>query len=44
MRIKEILLILISASGNSLNMINAANFARKNKISKIITFTGNDKK
>ena len=36
-------LILISASGNSKNMINAANFAKKNKISKIITFTGNDK-
>ena len=28
--------------GNSQNMINAANFA-KNKINKIITFTGNDK-
>ena len=36
-------LILISASGNSQNMINAANFAKKNKINKIITFTGNDK-
>ena len=33
---------MISASGNSQNMINAANFA-KNKINKIITFTGNDK-
>ena len=36
-------LILISASGNSQNMINAAHFAKKNKINKIITFTGNDK-
>ena len=36
-------LILISASGNSQNMINAAYFAKKNKINKIITFTGNDK-
>ena len=36
-------LFLISASGNSQNMINAANFAKKNKINKIITFTGNDK-
>ena len=34
-------LILISA-GNSPNMVNAANFAKKNKINKIITFTGND--
>lgn len=36
-------LILISAGGNSPNMVNAANFAKKNKINKIITFTGNDK-
>ncbi len=36
-------LILISSSGNSLNMINAANFAKESKINKIITFTGNDK-
>ena len=36
-------LFLISASGNSQNMINAAYFAKKNKINKIITFTGNDK-
>ena len=36
-------LILISASGNSQNMINAAYFTKKNKINKIITFTGNDK-
>ena len=35
-------LILISAGGNSPNMVNAANFAKKNKINKIITFTGND--
>ena len=36
-------LILISAGGNSKNMVNAANFAKKKKISKIITFTGNMK-
>ena len=35
-------LILISAGGNSLNMINGANIAKKKKIKKIITFTGND--
>ena len=35
-------LILISAGGNSPNMINAAKEARKKKIKKIITFTGND--
>ena len=35
-------LILISAGGNSPNMINAANYAKKKNISKIITFTGND--
>ena len=34
-------LILISAGGNSPNMINGANQARKKKIQKIITFTGN---
>ena len=34
-------LILISAGGNSENMLNAARFAKKNGISKIITFTGN---
>ena len=34
-------LILISAGGNSPNMINGANQARKKKIRKIITFTGN---
>ena len=37
------ILILISASGSSRNMINAAKFARKNKIKSIITFTGNNK-
>ena len=36
-------LILISSSGKSKNMINACNSARKNKVSKIITFTGHDK-
>ena len=36
-------LILISSSGKSLNMINACKAARKKKISKIITFTGHDK-
>ena len=35
-------LILISSSGKSLNMINACKAARNNKISKIITFTGHD--
>ena len=33
-------LILISASGKSKNMINAAKYAKKNKISSIITLTG----
>lgn len=36
-------LILISAGGNSPNMINGAKEARKKKINQIITFTGNDK-
>ena len=36
-------LILISSSGKSLNMINAAKAARSKKISRIITFTGHDK-
>ena len=36
-------LILISAGGNSPNMTNGAKYARKKKIKKIITFTGNDK-
>ncbi len=34
-------LILISAGGNSPNMINAANYAKKNKIKSIVTFSGN---
>ena len=36
-------LILISSSGKSLNMINACKAARNKKISKIITFTGHKK-
>ena len=36
-------LILISSSGKSPNMINAAKAARNKKISKIITFTGHNK-
>ena len=36
-------LILISSSGKSKNMINACKAARNNKIKKIITFTGHDK-
>ena len=36
-------LILISAGGNSPNMINGAKRAKEKKIRKIITFTGNDK-
>ena len=36
-------LILISSSGKSKNMINACKSARNKKISKIITFTGHDK-
>ena len=36
---KSDVLILISSSGNSKNMINAANFAKKNKL-KLITLTG----
>ena len=35
-------LILISAGGNSPNMVNGANIAKKKKISKVITLTGND--
>ena len=37
------ILILISSSGKSLNMINAAKAARNKKVSKIITFTGHNK-
>ena len=36
-------LILISAGGNSPNMINGAKKAKEKKINKIITFTGNEK-
>ena len=36
-------LILISSSGKSPNMINACKAARNKKISKIITFSGHDK-
>ena len=36
-------LILISSSGKSQNMINACKAAKNKKISKIITFTGHDK-
>ena len=37
------ILILISSSGKSLNMIKACESAKNKKISKIITFTGHDK-
>ena len=37
------ILILISSSGNSLNMINACKAARRKKVNKIITFTGHSK-
>ena len=36
-------LILISSSGESLNMINACKIAKSKNISKIITFTGHNK-
>ena len=36
-------LILISASGKSKNMINACTSARNKKLSKVITFTGHNK-
>ena len=36
-------LILISAGGNSANMVNGARKAREKNLDKIITFTGNDK-
>ena len=39
----EDIVILISAGGSSQNMLNAAKFAKKNKIKSIITFTGNNK-
>ena len=35
--------ILISAGGNSENMVNGAKSARNKKLNSIITFTGNDK-
>ena len=38
---KKDILILISSSGKSKNMINACKAAKKKKISKIITLTGN---
>lgn len=40
---KKDILILISSSGKSKNMINACKAAKKKKISKIITLTGNRK-
>lgn len=40
---KKDILILISSSGKSKNIINACKAAKKKKISKIITFTGNKK-
>lgn len=36
-------IILISASGTSKNMVNAASFVKKNKFNSLITFTGNKK-
>jgi len=36
-------IILISVSGTSKNMVNAANFVKKNKFNSLITFTGNKK-
>ena len=40
---KDDVVILISASGNSQNMLNGAKKAKKKKFSKVITFTGNNK-
>ena len=40
---KEDVLILISASGESRNMLNAVNAAKSIGVKKIITFTGNNK-
>ena len=40
---KNDVLILISSSGKSLNMINACKAAKNKKVSKVITFTGHDK-
>ena len=39
----EDVLILISSSGKSRNMLNACKAAKSKKMSKIITFTGNEK-
>ncbi len=39
---KNDVLVLISSSGKSLNMINACKAAKNKKISKIITFTGHE--
>ncbi len=41
---KKDIIILISSSGKSQNMLNACRAAKKKKISCIITFTGNKKK
>ena len=35
--------ILISVSGTSKNMVNAANYVKKNRFNSLITFTGNKK-
>jgi len=40
---KEDVVISISSSGKSKNMLNASRMAKRKKISKIITFTGNKK-
>ena len=40
---KDDVAILISAGGNSQNMLNGAKKAKEKKFNKIITFTGNDK-
>ena len=40
---KDDVVILISASGNSQNMLNGAKKAKEKKFSKVITFTGNNK-
>tara|TARA_E500000331_G_scaffold215832_1_gene206900 strand:- start:65 stop:625 length:561 start_codon:yes stop_codon:yes gene_type:complete len=40
---KNDILILISSSGKSKNMLNACKAAKRKKVSKIITFTGNKK-
>jgi|TARA_B110000438_G_C15801216_1_gene645251 D-sedoheptulose 7-phosphate isomerase len=40
---KDDVLILISSSGKSKNMINACKAAKNKEVSKIVTFTGHDK-